>query len=354
MLPAKYYQYIYILIVAIITYFISNYSVRHRVKENLFPSILLCLLLILVIGFRPIDRAFADTMAYAENWQFFYYEPFEFNFNAENLLFDNLYAYIASLGFNISVFFVIVSAIYFGSILIACRKLFPLNTLLAFVVFLGAFSTFSYGTNGIKAGAAASIFLLALAYRDKLYLSIIMLLLSWGFHHAMQVPIAAYVITLFIKNHKIYYAIWFICLLISAAHITFFQDFFAGLTDESGAQYLTSDEFGTVKGFRFDFILYSSMPVLMGYYVKYKYHFSGKLYETMLYIYILSNSIWMLNMYAAFTNRIAYLSWFMYPFLIIYPSLKIKNSKHPLVVNRNIFIGLHLAFTLFMYFIYYI
>lgn len=354
MLPAKYYQYLYLLIVTIITYFICNYSVRHREKENLFPSILLCLLLILVIGFRPIDRAFADTMAYAENWQFFYYEPFEFNFNAENLLFDNLYAYIASLGFNISVFFVIVSAIYFGSILIACRKLFPLNTLLAFVVYLGAFSTFSYGTNGIKAGAAAALFLLALAYRDKLYLSIIMLLLSWGFHHAMQVPIAAYVITLFIKNHKLYFFVWFICLLISTAHITYFQELFAGLTDNQGAGYLTNDEFNTVKGFRLDFILYSAIPVLMGYYVKFKYKWKDYLYDRILYVYLICNGVWMLCMYAAFTNRIAYLSWFMYPFLIIYPSLKIKNSKHPLVVNRNKFIGLHLGFTLFMFLIYYI
>lgn len=354
MLPAKYYQYIYLLIITVITYFICNYSSKHRGKENLFPSLLLCLLLILVIGYRPIDRAFADTMSYAENWQFFYKEPFEFNFNAENLLFDNLFAYIGSLGLNISVFFVIISAIYFGSILIACRKLFPNNTLLAFVVYLGALSTFSYGTNGIKAGAAASLFLLALAYYDKLYLSIILVLLSWGFHHSMQLPFAAYIITLFFKNQKIYFAIWFICLLISAAHITFFQTLFAGLTDESGAKYLTSDEFGTVKGFRFDFIIYSAMPILMGYYVKYKYHFSGKFYETILNIYILSNSIWMLSMYAAFTNRIAYLSWFMYPFLIIYPSLRIKDQKHPLVVNRNKFIGLHLGFTLFMFFIYYI
>lgn len=55
-------------------------------------------------------------------------------------------------------FFGLIAAIYFIGMFVACRKLFPSNTLIVFLVCLAAFSTFSYGTNGIKAGAAASLF----------------------------------------------------------------------------------------------------------------------------------------------------------------------------------------------------
>jgi hypothetical protein len=67
----------------------------------------------------------------------------------------------------------------------------------------------------------------------------------------------------------------------------------------------------------------------------------------------LLNALWMLCMYANFTNRIAALSWALYPIVIIYPYLSEK-SNYP---NKNMMFAvvmlLHLAFTLFMKFIYY-
>ena len=58
-------------------------------------------------------------------------------------------------------------------------------------------------------------------------------------------------------------------------------------------------------------------------------------------------------MYAEFTNRIAYLSWFMYPIVLIYPCYAIKDKLHPLVLNRQKIVLCHLAFTLFMDLVYY-
>lgn len=91
----------------------------------------------------------------------------------------------------------------------------------------------------------------------------------------------------------------------------------------------------------------------MGYYVKFKYQLEDKLYDTMLNIYLTCNGIWMLCMYAQFTNRIAYLSWFIYPILLVYPCYAIGDETHPLVLVRKKVVLLHLAFTLFMAFIYY-
>ena len=60
----------------------------------------------------------------------------------------------------------------------------------------------------------------------------------------------------------------------------------------------------------------------------------------------------MLCMYAEFTNRIAYLSWFMYPFVLIYP-LVCENWGTQKYRTLSKFMLLHLGFTLFMQIIYY-
>ena len=354
MIPSFWHKYVYLFLVAFMTILMVNDRKSLKIRENMIGSILLCVFLIVFIGFRPHTIAFGDTVNYASWWGV--HGWYGFQWDVSNKVFDNLYNYMENLFPDATLFFVLIAAIYFICILIACRKLFPSNTLMVFLVCLAAFSTFSYATNGIKAGAAGSLFLVALAYRDKMWLSIIFLLLSWGFHHSMQMPVAAYVLTLVFKNERWYFYGWLLCLLMAVAHISFFQGLFAEITDESGVGYLnwdTNDDWGGKSGFRIDFVIYSAMPVLMGYYVKFKYRLKDKLYDIMLYIYLTCNGIWMLCMYAQFTNRIAYLSWFIYPILLIYPCYAINDKNHPLVLMRQKVVLLHLAFTLFMDLIYY-
>lgn len=353
MIPAYLYKYIYLLLVTVLTLTVVKYRRSLKVDESIIGSALLCLFMVLFIGFRPVSIYFVDMVNYANWWGGTWWG---FDWETENLLFDNLFQYMGSIFPDGTVFFVLMAAIYFTGMLIVCRKLFPSNTLIVFLVCLAAFSTFSYGTNGIKAGAAASLFLVALAYRNNIVVSIFFLFLSWGFHHSMQMPVAAYVLTLIFKNKKWYFYGWLFCLLMAVAHISFFQEFFAGMTDESGAGYLNwdaNDDWGGKSGFRIDFVIYSAMPVVMGYYVKFKYRLEDRLYDIMLYMYLTCNGIWMLCMYAQFTNRIAYLSWFMYPILLVYPCYAIVDKNHPLVLVRQKVVLLHLAFTLFMDLIYY-
>lgn len=351
MISAGNYQIIYLVVVTLLTIYYCNYP-QSRVGSKI-TAFILCVICILYIGFRPSSSLFTDMGTYTA-----YYNIIEwhgFNSDTDNLIFDNLFAYMANSGINISIFFLLIAAIYFGGMLIACNKWFPNNVLLAFLVYLAAFSTFSFATNGIKAGAAASIFLMALAYRDKLYLAILLALISWGFHHSMQLPAAAYIISIFLKKTSRFFGFWVICLILSLLHVTYFQTILSGWTDDQGASYLNSidAEFVTHKGFRADFVFYSIFPIIMGYYAVIKYNFKDKLYEVLLRTYILTNAIWLLCMYAPFTNRIAYLSWFMYPILIIYPCMKTEGNNWPLISKRNLIVGLHLSFTLFMTFIYY-
>lgn len=347
------YQYVYLILIIIFT-IVETKTIRlPSERENVVGSFLMCLFMILFIGFRPISYDFGDMGNYDLYWDVLA-NWHGWDWEAENIIFDNMFNFMADNGFPKRFFFVLVAFIYFGGMYVSCAKLFPNHIMLSFLVCLAAFSSFTYGTNGIKAGAAASLFLVALAFRDIPPVSILFLLLSWGFHHSMQMPVAAYVLTLFFKHERWYFYGWLFCLAMAAGHVSFFQNLFAGMSDSSGAGYLGGeDQYNTVKGFRIDFVIYSAMPVVMGYYVKFKYKLMDKLYDVMLNMYLCTNGIWMLCMYANFTNRIAYLSWLEYPILLLYPCFQIQDPNHPLVVNRNKFIFYHLGFTVFMTVVYY-
>lgn len=353
MIAAILYKYIYHIVIAILTFLVVKNRRHVFDSEPMVGSMIFCFIMILFIGFRPHSSVFMDTKNYADWWGLQYWTGFDME--AENLLFDNLYNWMANFFPDVTPFFVLIATVYFGCMLLACRKLFEANTFIAFLVCLVAFSSFSYGTNGIKAGCAAQLFVMSLVYRDKMIISIIFLLLSWGCHHSMMLPVGAYIVTLFFKDSRWYFYGWLFCLVMAAAHVTYFQGLFAGMSDNSGNSYLTAsnDDWGGKSGFRIDFVLYSAMPVLMGYFVIFKYKLTDFLYETMLHYYMMVNGIWMLCMYGSFTNRIAYLSWFCYPFLIIYPCYAIPNENHPLVVNREKFIYAHLSFSLLMWLVIY-
>lgn len=166
----------------------------------------------------------------------------------------------------------------------------------------------------------------------------------------MSMVVGAFIIVKFYNKPKFHFIVWGISLLIAAAHITVFQNLFMSVADDHGAGYLGEQQFG--KGFRIDFILYSAMPVLVGYYAIFKKKIQSDNYNTLLSTYLLTNSIWMLCMYAEFTNRIAYLSWFMYPIVLIYPFLNIKWSERQYRQAITV-AALHLGFTLFMTYVFY-
>ena len=118
------------------------------------------------------------------------------------------------------------------------------------------------------------------------------------------------------------------------------------LNDVNGA-------WGGKTGFRIDFVIYSAMPILVGYWAVYKKKLQlSKIYTCLLNLYMVLNGTWMLCMYANFTNRIAYLSWFLYPIVLIYPYLN-ENWGPTRYKDFSKVMLAHLGFTLFMKFVYY-
>lgn len=329
---------------------------QYTIIKDELPIIAVVISLILMFGLRPTDDYwFADSYWYNRNYWIKEGDAFTLRLDAINLIWDNLFDFFCSYKLGISNLFLLADTLYFGCTYLACRKMFGKHSTAAYLVFLGAFSTFSYSYNGIKAGVAASLFILAMAYYDKLYICAPLVLISWGFHHSMQLPVAAFVLSFLYRNSKVYFAFWAICVFLALAHITYFQDLFAEMTDEKGAGYLMGKEedWGGNNGFRLDFIIYSAAPVYLGYKATFKKKLKlSKQYIALLNIYLITNSIWMLCMYANFTNRIAYLSWFLYPIVLIYPIINENWGAFRYKTFSKI-IAYHLSFTLFMELIYY-
>src|SRR5690606_25184293 len=100
-------------------------------------------------------------------------------------------------------------------------------------------------------------------------------------------------------------------------------------------------------GFRWDFLLYSSTAVFAGWYYIVKRNYKDKIYFWLFNTYVFSNAFWILVIRANFSNRFAYLSWFMIGLVIIYPLL-----KQQIIPKQHQVIGLiliaYFSFTFFM------
>src|SRR5690606_39264861 len=77
-------------------------------------------------------------------------------------------------------------------------------------------------------------------------------------------------------------------------------------------------------GFRWDFLLYSGLGTFAGWYFIVKRKYEDQFYQWLFHAFLFANAVWILVIRANFSNRFAYLSWFMLGIVIIYPMLKMK------------------------------
>jgi len=368
---AKYFE--TILIVTIMIMSISKYHslaskdsqfVISEERTNWPILIFGCILLCILIGFRPLNiQYFGDTWVYASKYnnrlmlERIILDPYE-----KDTLF-NLIMYYCSNYFDVSVFFLLVAVGYIFSAMAGFYRLFKNATGSAMLFFLGAFSFWAYGVNGIRNGLAGSLvimaFALLLTYRTKLnlILGIGICFLAAGIHKTMLLPIVCFVFSRYIKSLKPIVGWWFLSIFLYIGFHGFFETFFSnlGLDDRLSGYIGGTESYGSLGhkiGFRPDFLIYSFMPILLGIYVTRHCKNIGTIYPVLLKTYILSNSFWILLMNAAFSNRFAYLSWFMMPLVIAYPVLKLNIWDNKQGRNTSLILLAHSSFTFFMYFIY--
>lgn len=286
-------------------------------------------ILIVFIGFRPVSwSAFGDMGSYARNYVSFksYYdiEVFESDF-----LFYFIMSLFSKLSIPIGFYFTTMYVLYSAPLLIFSKKHFRKMWPYAFLMFLSFFEYFSYATNGIRNGIACSMFILALSFPKNKLLRNLFLIISVSFHFSLIIPVSGYFIYIYFQKIKYFIVFWFSALIISFFSGNFFISFFNQFFTERTNHYFTSQEDVIYKtGFRIDFILYSFIGVLASYFYLYKKEFKCEFYNKLVAVFLFSNALWLLVIRANFSNRIAYLSWFILAPVIIYPLLKTKLLKY--------------------------
>lgn len=264
------------------------------------------------------------------------------------------YVYFVRSFFSSSqMFFTITAFIYLLGYWIFALKAF--NKKYAFIYLLMVFGSFAftaYGVNTLRAGFALSMFLIAISYRKNILVFLAFGLLSVLSHKAMSIPLAFFILATYFNRPKTYLGVWILAFIISFIEISavteFLQENLFSFDDRS-AGYFKTEKTHYKVGFRVDFIIYSALPILVSSYYLFKLKIEDKLYSQLFSTYLLTNAIWLLVIRMAFTDRVAYLSWFLIPFLTLYPLLKYK-----LPIKQRIWVAsiltVAISFTAFMYF----
>ena|SRR5690606_24851353 len=305
------------------------------------------LFIVLFIGLRPIDGMFVDMTTYA---YMFYREtvgsPVEIGS-------DIAFAYLLKISANITNetgFFFICALLYIGSLIIACKNLFKSYWIYCFIALVASFSFYAYGVNGIRNGMATSLFILGISYHKKPIVSAIIIVISCLFHQTMYLPTIAYLVTFFHNKPKVYLIGWLAAIPISLVFGNFFVGLFSGLgfADDRLSDYLLSEANSSSfssTGFRWDFLIYGATGTFAGWYFIFKKGFKDTFYNRIYGTYLIANAFWILVITANFSNRFAYLSWFMLAVVIFYPILK----KQFFAYQHQIFGAVLLLYFLFTY-----
>lgn len=363
MLPDYYYiLFIYSAILLSTTQYISLKSASLfsllAAKKRMTGITIYCIAFILIIGLRPVSvHGFGDTISYARIYYGYQHGLYIYNPDSSEWLFSWMMAKCSQI-MGVQGFFLIIEILYIMPMMWASKRLFPQNAPIAILFCIGAFSFFSYATNGIRNGMACSLILLALSFfvgrsKEKLIAGLLCFC-AYNVHHSTLLPIISMIIVCFYKDTRTVMYFWLLSIIISLLAGGSVANFFASLGfDDRLSGYVNSNKFDgsfSSSGFRWDFLLYSVMPIWLGWYVIFRKKIVNRNYQMLLNTYILCNAFWVMLIRASFSNRFAYLSWFMYPIVLAYPLLTLPIWKDQ-GKKTGLILMTHVGFTYLMWLI---
>ncbi|NER13981.1 EpsG family protein [Leptobacterium flavescens] len=352
-IPLEYYGTIrmyLMLTVVLITILHSLVLPMEDIKNKMYIAVMGFLILaynVVYIGLRPISgKYFVDMRTYANYFK-------SYAIGGDILVKDDIFFHqfmkLSSSIMTVHSFFLLCAIIYILPLYVVSRKMFKDYWFYSFLLLVVSFSFWGYGVNGIRNGMATSIFLFAIAYRDRKVVLIAFATLAYLFHQSMALPIFAFVLTLIHNKPKTYFIAWLCAIPLSLVMGGFWEAFFSSLG--FGGDRLSYLAGGENTGFRFDFLLYSASAVFAGWYFIFKRGFADKVYWQLFNVYLIANTFWILVIRANFSNRFAYLSWFMIAIVIVYPYLKQKFFKNQnVVLAKVIFMYFLFTFAMFLYY----
>lgn len=360
-IPVEYYtviQYHFLFVIALlITFHAIIFDVKDEQSIDFFYAFgyVIVVAMLFYMGLRPISYVFDDTLAYAEGYRLLQAG------NEVKIEKDYLFNYFMKFCSNfvdVRTFFLIVAFLYILPCYLFSRKYFKKYWFFAMFMFMGSFSFWSSGVNGLRNGLATSFFILGLCYYHKRYWMYGWFIAGYFMHASLVIPIAAFLVSGIYKNPKIYIAIWLLAIPLSLLGSDFWTSLFGGLGFEDRTEgYLTNSDKNlkqfTRTGFRWDFLIYSGSAVFAGAYFIFKKKITDPFYIHVFGIYCIANAFWILVITAAYSNRFAYLSWFLMPAIFAYPMFKYKIWKEQYKIFGAI-LFCYFMFTYYMFIIKYL
>ena len=341
-------------------YYNSKGTVQTQRQESVLVGWGVALVIAVWLGMRPVNEYyFGDTGNYAISFARFQPADFVIDFKNE-WLWDSLYYITKSLGQDVHFLFTVVSLLYMVTGYAAIRILIPHKPIITLILFCGSLMFFSFATNGLRNGLACHVTLLVfvLYFKEQRILAAVIAFLAYSIHHSVGIPLAGFICSLFIYKRPhwsiIIWGLSIVASLLLGNSLTGFIEQFS--VDERLQGYTNLEQGGegvqfSSYGFRWDFLAYSAMPIVLGYYTILKKRITDNWYSVLFSTYCLANAFWVIFIRAAFSNRFAYLSWFMYPIVVAYPLFffKLWNDQDKKVGQ---IILAYVGFTAVMQFLY--
>lgn len=355
-----YYHFLLVIMLLVCGTMLSSLSLKDLSVKSLSQSFGIPFLILITwyMGTRPVNFRFGDMVIYNKVYQDL--QAGGTIIITKDYLF-NYFLIFCSKIMSAGTFFLLVDIIYIIPCYLFSKKYLGNYWFYAFFLFAASFSFWTYGTNGLRNGMATSIFIWGLIYYERKWLMCLLFALSLGIHSSVIIPLAAFFTAGIIKKPRIFLYIWLLCIPLSIVGGGFWQSVFGNIGlggDTRASDYLSQDALSdlaknegttfSATGFRWDFLLYSASAVVAGWYFIIKKKVTDKFYIHLWGTFMIANAFWILVIRAAFSNRFAYLSWFLMAPVIIYPFLKYRFSE---TQHRSLawVIAAYYLFTYFMF-----
>ena len=238
-------------------------------------------------------------------------------------------------------YFLFIAAVYvFGYIKFIKHFFIKEFHYIVLIATISSLGFYAYGTNTLRQGLALAIFLLALTYHNDKIKYIAFALVAVLIHKSLIIPAVVFWIIKKYNPKNNYIYVWLLCLVLTLIVGNSIAAVLGDTLTESDNRlnnYINAEKTAYKTGFKLNFLLYSIAPIIYG--LKIKSKINNDFYNRILSLYIVVNAIWLLVIRIAFTDRFAYLSWFLIPFIFLYPL-----SLQKLFKNQNAIIALILVY----------
>lgn len=345
-----------------VRYLISSNNRLLLQHNSYLPTVLLCILAILFLGLRPTNYVFGDMVTYAKGYRLGQVTGIAIEAKGE-WAFALLQQICINFHFKEKLFFLICSIGYIFCQYWSCKKLLWENVWIAMLFILSAFEFYVFAVNGVRNGLAVGMVMMAMtlmiqAGEKKIpyFIAALIVFFAYGIHRSIILPVAFSVVAMFwIKNPKYALWIWLGSIGLSLIAGGYFTNLLGGVAsmEEKYHDYNvggSSESSFSRSGYRWDFLIYSAVPVALIWFVNYKRQIRERVFDFFSVTYLLTNSAWVLINQVNYSNRFAYLSWFLLPLILAYGFIRL-----PLWPNQDRKVGLallaHAGFTLGMFLI---